>query len=125
MSGNPTVEELLQRNAQKARSHRPIPTLSEISQQPPEQQVPMPKIFIDCSAELFKNDHVRETLKERAPAHSSAINEFGLPGFDNLEQSIRDDVALVHKSPLLRKELAERTHGFVYDITTGKVTRVT
>ncbi|OBT39915.1 hypothetical protein VE00_09587 [Pseudogymnoascus sp. WSF 3629] len=79
---------------------------------------------IDCSAELFKNDDVRETLKERAPAHNSAIDELGLPGFDDLEQSARDDVALVHKSPLLRKELAERTHGFVYDITTGKVTPV-
>ncbi|KFZ08628.1 hypothetical protein V502_09251 [Pseudogymnoascus sp. VKM F-4520 (FW-2644)] len=124
MSGNPSVEELLRRNAQKARSHRPIPSLSEISQQPPEQQVPMPKIFIDCSAELFKNDDVRETLKERAPAHNSAIDELGLPGFDDLEQSVRDDVTLVHKSPLLRKELAERTHGFVYDITTGKVTLV-
>ncbi|KFY89185.1 hypothetical protein V500_05887, partial [Pseudogymnoascus sp. VKM F-4518 (FW-2643)] len=78
----------------------------------------------DCSAELFKNDDVRETLKERAPAHNSAIDELGLPGFDDLEQSVRDDVALVHKSPLLRKELAERTHGFVYDITTGKVTLV-
>ncbi|KFY33746.1 hypothetical protein V494_07353 [Pseudogymnoascus sp. VKM F-4513 (FW-928)] len=180
MSGNPTVEELLQRNAQKARSHRPIPTLSEISQQPHGQQMSMPKIFIvaccdnrldpfqilglekwdavvvrscagriapqmqnlvfldhvlqfsdvmiihhtDCSAELFKNDHVRETLKERAPAHNNAIDELEFPGFDDLEQSVRDDVALVHKSPLLRKELAERTHGFVYDITTGKVTLV-
>ncbi|KFY71821.1 hypothetical protein V499_08012 [Pseudogymnoascus sp. VKM F-103] len=180
MSGNPTVEELLRRNSEKAQSHRPIPSLSEISQQPLKQQVPMPKIFIvsccdnrldpfeilglekwdavvvrscagrmapqmlnlvfldhvlqftdvmimhhtDCSAELFKNDHVRETLKERAPAHNSAIDELGLPGFDDLEQSIRDDVALVHNSPLLRKELAERTHGFVYDITTGKVTLV-
>jgi hypothetical protein len=41
---------------------------------------------IDCSAELFKNDDVRETLKERAPAHNSAIDELGLPGFDEYVQ---------------------------------------
>ena len=42
----------------------------------------------------------------------------------SLEQSVRDDVQIVKDSPLVRKELAARTRGFVYDIKTGKVNPV-
>ncbi|EHK97366.1 hypothetical protein M7I_6876 [Glarea lozoyensis 74030] len=36
----------------------------------------------DCSAELFKNDDLRDILKERAPEESATIEELRLPGFD-------------------------------------------
>lgn len=39
----------------------------------------------------------------------------------SLEQSVREDVQLVKSSALVRKELAERTRGFIYNLTTGKV----
>lgn len=39
----------------------------------------------------------------------------------SLEASVREDVQLVKASSLVRKELADRTHGFVYDLTTGEV----
>jgi carbonic anhydrase len=38
-----------------------------------------------------------------------------------LEQSVQEDIDLVKASPLIRKELADRTRGFVYDIKTGEV----
>ena len=39
----------------------------------------------------------------------------------SLEQSVRDDLAVIKGSPLVRKQLADRTYGFVYDIKTGLV----
>jgi carbonic anhydrase len=42
----------------------------------------------------------------------------------SLEQSVRDDVQLVKGSPLMRKELADRTRGFIYDIKTGRLNPV-
>jgi carbonic anhydrase len=38
-----------------------------------------------------------------------------------LEQSVLEDIELVRASPLIRKELADRTRGFIYDIKTGEV----
>ena len=39
----------------------------------------------------------------------------------SLEQSVRDDLAVIKGSPLVRKQLADRTYGFIYDIKTGLV----
>ncbi|SPJ92426.1 uncharacterized protein FTOL_13712 [Fusarium torulosum] len=46
MDNNPNVEDLLRRNAERVKTFKPIPYLSELDQLPPEQKVPMPKIFI-------------------------------------------------------------------------------
>lgn len=40
---------------------------------------------------------------------------------DDLHQSLKDDVEFLKASPYIRKELGERTRGFMYDIKTGKV----
>ncbi|KAL4982510.1 carbonic anhydrase [Aspergillus falconensis] len=177
MSSNPSVEELLQRNAKRVETFEPIPSLSEISTLPPERSLPMPKIFIvsccdprvdpwdilglqkwdavvtrgaagrmasqfsnllfldhvlnftdimiihhtDCSAQLFPNEDVCQVLAERAPDASREVKDLRLPGFEDLERSVQEDVQLVKRSPLVRKELAERTRGFVYDLKTGVV----
>lgn len=42
----------------------------------------------------------------------------------SLEQSVRDDIEFVKNSPLVRKELADRTTGYIYDIHTGKLNPV-
>ena len=42
----------------------------------------------------------------------------------SLEQSIRDDVDFVKTSDLVRKELADRTRGYVHDLQTGKLTPI-
>ncbi|KAL7893272.1 carbonic anhydrase [Trichoderma sp. TUCIM 5745] len=79
----------------------------------------------DCSAGIFSNDSVREVLKERAPEHGESIDAIDLPGYETLQHSTQYDVDLIRNSPLIRKELRDRTHGFVYDIETGRVTKVT
>lgn len=39
----------------------------------------------------------------------------------SLEQSVRDDLAVIKGCSLMRKELADRSYGFIYDIKTGLV----
>jgi carbonic anhydrase len=41
-----------------------------------------------------------------------------------LEQSVRDDLAILKSSPFIKKELADRCVGFVYDLETGALTIV-
>ncbi|KAL6828861.1 hypothetical protein J3E69DRAFT_379540 [Trichoderma sp. SZMC 28015] len=74
----------------------------------------------NCSAGIFKNDEIHKALEERAPGHPS----IRLPGYEDLEQSVRDDIEFVKNSPLVRKELADRTTGYIYDIHTGKLNPV-
>ncbi|KAH7311386.1 carbonic anhydrase [Stachybotrys elegans] len=42
----PSIEDLLERNAHYAQTHKPLLSMGEISQLPPEQEIPMPQIFI-------------------------------------------------------------------------------
>ncbi|KAL3446133.1 carbonic anhydrase [Aspergillus insuetus] len=163
--------------SQRVKTFEPIPSLSEISNLPPDQSLPMPKIFIvsccdnrvdpwdilglekwdavvtrgaagrmasqfsnllfldhvlnfedimiihhtDCSAQLFGNEGVCQVLAERAPDAAADVEKLKLPGFEDLERSVQEDVQLVKNSPLVRKELADRTRGFVYDLKTGEV----
>ena len=47
-----------------------------------------------------------------------------LTNISSLEQSVRDDLAVIKGSPLMRKELADHSYGFIYDIKTGLVSAV-
>jgi len=42
----------------------------------------------------------------------------------SVEQSVKDDIAIITSSPYMRKELAERTKGFTYNIKTGLLSPV-
>jgi carbonic anhydrase len=42
----------------------------------------------------------------------------------SIEQNLIDDLKLLRSSPLIRKELAEHSRGFMYDIKTGKLEEV-
>jgi carbonic anhydrase len=50
--------------------------------------------------------------------------EYANPPRDSLEQSVRDDLAILRAYPFTRKELADSSIGFVYDLKTGKLTPV-
>lgn len=41
-----------------------------------------------------------------------------------MEQSVRDDLAILKASPFIRKELADRCVGFMYNLETGALTSV-
>ncbi|KUL88120.1 hypothetical protein ZTR_04016 [Talaromyces verruculosus] len=75
----------------------------------------------DCSAQLSTNADVCQALTERASDAPSEVADLILPGFEDLERSVQEDVQLVKHSELVRKELADRTRGFVYDLKTGEV----
>ena len=43
---------------------------------------------------------------------------------NSLEQSVKDDVAILKNSHLMRPELKKQIRGFVFDIQTGKLSEV-
>ena len=73
----------------------------------------------DCGMLTFTNDQIRDMLKTDTGADASSIDF--LP-FDDVEQSVRDDVATVRNSPLIPNDIP--VTGFVYDVRTGRLTEV-
>lgn len=46
------------------------------------------------------------------------------PISSSTEDGVRDDLKFLKESPMMRKELSEHLHGFLYDIKTGKVQEI-
>lgn len=42
----------------------------------------------------------------------------------SVEQIVKDDLKVITSSKYMRKELTERTKGYIYDIKTGKLSLV-
>ncbi|KAL8773086.1 MAG: hypothetical protein Q9194_004422 [Teloschistes cf. exilis] len=120
MATSPTVQELLKRNNDIAATHKPQLLIPEMK--PPNQL--SPNMLIDCGCSYMKDPNVREALKERAPAEASKIDGMVFGAFDNLEQSVRDDLKIFKSSQFVREEMKKSVYGFVYDIQTGKLTGV-
>src|SRR6059036_3232980 len=72
---------------------------------------------VDCGMLTFSNEQLRAKCKDDLGAAAAAERIDFLP-FPDLEQSVRDDVAALRGSPLLRPDT--QVAGFVYDVTTGK-----
>ena len=73
----------------------------------------------DCGMLTFDNATLQGICQERLGADASDIDF--LP-FGDLEQSVRDDIALIRSSPLIPNEVSVR--GFIYDVKTGKLQEV-
>jgi carbonic anhydrase len=77
----------------------------------------------DCGMLTFSNDDLRsqciETFGDDAAELAGSIDF--LP-FEDLEQSVRDDVAFIRDSPLIPDTIP--VHGFIYDVHTGALTEV-
>ncbi len=73
----------------------------------------------DCGMLTFSNEQLREQLRRDLDADASTVDF--LP-FTDLDESVRQDVATIHSSPLLPTDLAVR--GFVYDVHTGQLREV-
>jgi carbonic anhydrase len=74
----------------------------------------------DCGMLTFSNEDLRKKLKQELNADAEHIDF--LP-FNDLEQSVRDDVATVKNSPLLLKNI--EVSGFIYDVKSGRLLPVT
>jgi carbonic anhydrase len=75
---------------------------------------------IDCGMLTFSNDDLHTILKQELGADADHIDF--LP-FKDLEQSVRDDVAFLRKSPLIPQSI--EISGFVYDVKSGGLLPVT
>ena len=77
----------------------------------------------DCGMLTFSNDDIRQKLgATNGPDCAKAAGELDFLPFPDVDQSVRDDVAAIKASPLLRKDVP--VNGFVYEVETGRIRRV-
>jgi carbonic anhydrase len=74
----------------------------------------------DCGMLTFKNEDLYAKVKEDLGEDASHIDFLPFP---DLEQNVREDVAFLRSSPLIPEEIEIR--GFIYDVHTRRLTRVT
>ncbi len=73
----------------------------------------------DCGMLTFSNEDLRAKVKQDLHANADTIDFLH---FRDLEQSVRDDVALLRHSPLIPQHI--EISGFLYDVKSGKLTPV-
>ena len=77
----------------------------------------------DCGMLTFTNDDIREKLgATNGPDCAQVAHQIDFLPFPDVEQSVRDDVAAIKASPILRKGVP--VSGFVYDVKTGRIHQV-
>lgn len=88
-----------------------------------EQQLGTREIVVlhhtDCGAQTFTNEVFQEELQEKLGIDVS--HQDFLP-FTNVEDSVREDMDLLRKSPLIPDDIS--IYGAVYDVDTGCMTEV-
>lgn len=88
-----------------------------------EQQLGTSEIVVlhhtDCGAQTFTNTEFTEQLK-RDLAVDAGDQDF-LP-FTDIEESVREDIALLKNSPLIPEDII--ISGAIYDVDTGRVREV-
>ncbi|HHF7037864.1 TPA: beta-class carbonic anhydrase [Streptococcus mutans] len=88
-----------------------------------EQQLGTSEIVVlhhtDCGAQTFTNAEFTEQLK-RDLAVDARDQDF-LP-FTDIEESVREDIALLKNSPLIPEDII--ISGAIYDVDTGRVREV-
>ncbi len=77
----------------------------------------------DCGLCAVTNGDVHATLAEAlGPNAAAAAAAIDFLPFADVDQSVRDDLALIQASPLVPSDIPVR--GFVYDVTTGLLREV-
>ena len=77
----------------------------------------------DCGLHAFTTDQIRERLgASLGPVAAEAAGQIDFLSFTDMERALRDDVALLRASPLLRPDT--RIAGLVYDVATGRVAQI-
>ena len=73
----------------------------------------------DCGMLTFTDESIRAKL--RAERHADA-DHVAFLAFGDLDESVRDDLGVYQRSPLVRHDIPVR--GFVYDVRTGSLREV-
>ena len=77
----------------------------------------------DCGMLTFTNEVIRQKLAENLGAEAGeAAQTVDFEPFSDPDQCVREDIATLRSSPLLRKDVP--ITGFVYDVKTGRLNRV-
>lgn len=76
----------------------------------------------DCGTTHYNDQIIRDVVNAQNPGTVDERTSFG--AIKDLEQSVRDNVAILKTSTLVRTELAENSKGFIFDVKTGLVCSV-
>ncbi|KAI1748409.1 hypothetical protein F4782DRAFT_550772, partial [Xylaria castorea] len=79
----------------------------------------------DCGAIHMTEEQIRAHIRKHNPdIDSEVLNNFAAETTHDIVDRTRKDVELIKNSPLIRKELRESASGLLFDITTGKLTKI-
>ncbi|KAI1184262.1 carbonic anhydrase [Nemania serpens] len=78
----------------------------------------------DCGATYMTGHDVRNHITKHNPGLAGTLDDLPDLTTTDIVQKTRDDVDLVKSSPLVRKELRDTVSGLLYDIKTGKVSKI-
>lgn len=73
----------------------------------------------DCGMLTFDNDTLYGIVRDQVGADASDIDF--LP-FSDVAESVREDIEIIRNSPLIPSDIP--VTGFIYDVTTGKISEV-
>jgi carbonic anhydrase len=77
----------------------------------------------DCGMLTFKHEDLVAKISERlGPDAAKAASEMDFLPFADLEQSVRDDIEILRKSPLIPNNVL--IYGAIYDVHTGRIIEV-
>lgn len=74
----------------------------------------------DCGMLTFKDEDLQDTLTKKYSANAAKIS---FHAFGDLEENVRTQVERIRTNPFVPKNIP--VTGFVYDVKSGKLTRVT
>ncbi|KIM98447.1 hypothetical protein OIDMADRAFT_56809 [Oidiodendron maius Zn] len=77
----------------------------------------------DCGALMIKNEHIHNYIRKELP-EAKDVEKLKFGGIIDITQSVKDDLAILRATPLIRKELQEHSYGVILDIKTGIMTEV-
>ncbi|KAJ2992006.1 hypothetical protein NUW58_g2316 [Xylaria curta] len=79
----------------------------------------------DCGATYMTEEQIRAHIRtHNREIDGEVLNNVVLETTHDIVERTRKDVELIKNSPVIRKELRETASGLLFDITTGKLTRV-
>ncbi|RYC64475.1 hypothetical protein CHU98_g1767 [Xylaria longipes] len=79
----------------------------------------------DCGATYMTEEQIRAHIRtHNTDIDSEVLNNIFVGTTHDIVERTRKDVELIRNSPIVRKELRETASGLLFDITTGKLTKV-
>ena len=78
----------------------------------------------DCGMLSFETNQLRKTVKDAEPGNAAvanAVDSIDFLTFDNLEESVKQEVKYLQEHPLVLRDTV--VTGWVYDVGTGKVSK--